>query len=105
MPVPIISYHSISDENCPLSLNISEFEKQLIYFKNKNFESVFFNEIADYKKKQFIITFDDGYKDLIENSLPLLKKYNFKATCYIVSNFIGKTNIWDENFKNIKKKN
>ena len=50
MPVPIISYHSISDENCPLSLNISEFEKQLIYFKNKNFESVFFNEIADYKK-------------------------------------------------------
>ena len=104
MPIPILSYHSISDENCPLSLNISEFEKQLIYFKNKNFESVFFNEIGDNKKKQFIITFDDGYKDLIENSLPLLKKYNFKATCYIVSNFIGKTNIWDENFKNIKKK-
>ena len=37
-----------------------------------------------------MITFDDGYKDLIINALPLLKKYNFKATCFIVSDLIGK---------------
>ena len=86
-----------------LFLNISEFEKQLIYFKIKI--NLFFSMKLKIIKKQFIITFDDGYKDLIENSLPLLKKYNFKATCYIVSNFIGKTNIWDENFKILKKIN
>ena len=33
MKIPIISYHSISDENCPLSLSLYEFERQLIFLK------------------------------------------------------------------------
>ena len=104
MKIPILSYHSISNEDCPLSLNLIEFEKQLIFFKKNNFQSVHFNEIKDLSSKKFIITFDDGYKDLIINALPLLKKYNFKATCFIISNLIGKKNIWDELNTNIKDK-
>ena len=104
MKIPIISYHSISDENCPISLSLKEFEKQLVFFKKNNFHSIHFNEIKNTSKKKFIITFDDGYKDLITNALPLLKKYNFKATCLIISNLIGKRNIWDEYKKNVKDK-
>ena len=104
MKIPILSYHSVSDENCPLSLKINQFENQLKYFKKNGFQSVFVDEINKSKNKQFIITFDDGYKDLISNSLPILKKYNFKATCFVVSNLIGKTNSWDEDDKNITKK-
>ena len=33
MKIPIISYHSISDENCPISLGLNEFERQLAFFK------------------------------------------------------------------------
>ena len=104
MKIPIISYHSINDQNCPLSLSLYEFEKQLIFFKKNNFQSIHFNEIGNQSTNKFIITFDDGYKDLIENALPLLNKYNFKATCLIVSNLIGKNNIWDEHSKNVKNK-
>ena len=104
MKIPIVSYHSINNENCPISLNLEEFEKQLIFFKKNNFQSIHCNEIKNTSKKKFIITFDDGYKDLITNALPLLKKYNFKATCLIISNLIGKRNIWDEFNKNIKDK-
>jgi len=104
MKIPILSYHSISNENCPLSLNLTEFEKQLFFFKKNKFESVFFDEIKNLSSKKFIITFDDGYKDLIINALPLLKKYNFKATCFIVSDLIGKKNVWDELNSNIKDK-
>ena len=104
MKIPILSYHSVSDENCPLSLKINQFEKQLKYLKKNGFQSVFIDEINKSKNKKFIITFDDGYKDLISNSLPILKKYNFKATCFVVSNLIGETNSWDENDKNITKK-
>ena len=91
-------------KNCPLSLKINQFEKQLKYLKKNGFQSVFIDEISKSKNKKFIITFDDGYKDLISNSLPILKKYNFKATCFVVSNLIGETNSWDENDKNITKK-
>ena len=104
MKIPIISYHSINNENCPISLSLNEFEKQLIFFKKNNFHSIHFNEIQNTSSKKFIITFDDGYKDLITNALPLLKKYNFKATCLIISNLIGKRNIWDEYKENIKDK-
>ena len=104
MNIPIISYHSISDENCPISLGINEFERQLAFFKKNNFQSIHFNEIKNNSSKKFIITFDDGYKDLIENALPLLKKYNFKATCLIVTNLIGKSNMWDEHNNDIKDK-
>ncbi len=104
MKIPILSYHSISDENCPLSLKKNQFENQLKYLKKNGFQSVFIDEISTSNNKQFIITFDDGYKDLIANSLPILKKYNYKATCFVVSNLIGKTNSWDEENKNILKK-
>ena len=104
MKIPIISYHSINNENCPISLSLKEFEKQLVFFKKNNFHSIHFNEIKNTSSKKFIITFDDGYKDLITNALPLLKKYNFKATCLIISNLIGKRNIWDEYKENIKDK-
>ena len=104
MKIPILSYHSISNEDCPLSLNLIEFEKQLIFFKKNNFQLVHFNEIKDLSSKKFIITFDDGYKDLIINALPLLKKYNFKSKSFIISNLIGKKNIWDELNTNIKDK-
>ena len=104
MKIPILSYHSVSNENCPLSLKINQFENQLKYLKKNGFESVFIDEISKSKNKKFIITFDDGYKDLISNSLPILKRYNFKATCFVVSNLIGETNSWDENDKKITKK-
>ena len=87
MKIPILSYHSISNDICPLSLKIN-----------------YFDEINPYKKKQIIITFDDGYKDLILNSLPLLKKYNFKAICFVVSDLIGTTNKWDEDLNKVTTK-
>ncbi len=104
MKIPILSYHSVSNENCPLSLRVNQFENQMKYLKKNGFQSVFIDGINLSKNKQFIITFDDGYKDLITNTLPILKKYNFKATCFVVSNLIGKTNSWDEENKNITKK-
>ena len=104
MKIPILSYHSIDNKNYPISLKINFFENQLKYFKKKGYKSVDFNEIKKNEDKQIIITFDDGYKDVFYNALPILKKYNFKATCFLVTNFIGKFNSWDEKINNYKKK-
>ena len=41
------------------------------------------------------ITFDDGYRNNLINAAPVLTKYNFSATCYIVSESIGTSNTWD----------
>jgi len=104
MKIPVLSYHSISDVNSPISLNVNLFENQLKYLKEKGFKSINFNEIDKKENKTIIITFDDGYKDIFYNALPILKQYNFKATCFLVTNFIGDYNIWDKKKINYKKK-
>ncbi len=99
MRIPVLVYHSINNDGSNLSLNINDFEKQIIYLKNRNFKTINFDQINNIDKKQIIITFDDGYKDLIDNVLPILKKYNFTATCFVISNLIGTKNSWDLNKK------
>ena len=95
MNIPVLSYHSISEEISYISLNTKIFEKQIIFLKKLGYVSVNFNEIDPNKKNQIVITFDDGYKDILINALPILKRHNFKATCFFVTNQIGKNNQWD----------
>lgn len=122
MNIPILMYHSISNEKHQLSVSINNFEKQMKFMVNSGYETINLNdlnnidndfEIESYSKiknydesqkiitknsykKYFIITFDDGYEDIYLNALPILKKYNFKSVCFFVSDYIGKYNIWDE---------
>ncbi|CAD7287688.1 Poly-beta-1,6-N-acetyl-D-glucosamine N-deacetylase [Campylobacter majalis] len=90
----VLMYHMIS-KHLPknkskfnrLRVEPTEFEKQLIWLKKNGFKSYFMNEISsDLPEKSVILTFDDGYKDNLINALPLLKKYGFKATIFIVCN-------------------
>ena len=104
MKIPVLLYHSISDDNSNISLKLNTFENQIMYLKKNGYTSINFNEIDQNKKKQIIITFDDGYKDVFVNALPILKKYEFKATCFFVTNLIGQDNSWDIKNKNFSKK-
>jgi peptidoglycan/xylan/chitin deacetylase (PgdA/CDA1 family) len=41
-------------------------------------------------KRVVILNFDDGWKSQYTNATPILNKYGFKATFYVVCNYIGK---------------
>lgn len=92
----VLMYHMIS-EHLPknkskfnrLRVKPNEFEKQLIWLKNNGFISFTLNELLNLEtvpKKSVVLTFDDGYEDNYTEAFHLLKKYNFKATIYIVLN-------------------
>ena len=44
----------------------------------------------------FGITFDDGYANNLHNALPILQRFGFSSTCYVVVDRIGQTNVWDQ---------
>jgi peptidoglycan/xylan/chitin deacetylase (PgdA/CDA1 family) len=42
------------------------------------------------------LTFDDGYRDVLEHALPALRRHDFGATFYVVSGLLGSANVWDQ---------
>lgn len=42
-----------------------------------------------------LLTFDDGYEDHSETVLPILKKYNAKATFFLLPKYFSQKNLWD----------
>ena len=102
--LPILFYHNIGNNDYRSFSTIEEFEYQMSYMHKHQFKGVDCDNL-DKDKANFGITFDDGYEDNLINALPILKKYNFTATCFVVPNLIGKTNSWDiKQFKLMDKK-
>ena len=42
-----------------------------------------------------VLTFDDGFCNVLENTLPVLAAHGFQATQFLVADFLGKNNEWD----------
>jgi len=72
------------------------FEKQLLALQERGYKTIGVSDVPKYlvssghPSSAIALTFDDGYEDFYANVFPLLKKYQAKATLYVVSAFIGK---------------
>jgi peptidoglycan/xylan/chitin deacetylase (PgdA/CDA1 family) len=103
MTIPILMYHSVID-NDDNSVSIKAFENQMLLMKKMGYKTINFNNLSECDdKKKFIITFDDAYENIFLNAFPILKKLNFNATCFIVTNKIGDYNEWDKDRDSFKK--
>lgn len=88
----ILMYHMISESEPGqkfkgLRVSPQAFEQQLSYLKAQGWHFVTMSELMNnqnLKEKTVAITFDDGYADNYLNALPLLQKYQAKATLYLV---------------------
>ncbi len=99
--LPILMYHNIApnaDSSLGLTLSAYKFEEQLCYLGKHNFTTCFLSELDSKKKKSsksVVLTFDDVTENQLLYALPLLKKYNIKATFFIPFSFIGQTDSWN----------
>lgn len=107
--VPILLYHYVEYVKDPgdtirKSLNIVPivFAAEVKTLKDGGFVFLTTKDLADvldgkmdFPKKSIILTFDDGYRDFYTDVFPILKKYNVKATIFIVPNFLNKPNNMD----------
>ena len=104
--VPILTYHSFDYGEGLLSVAPENFERQMHYLKDKGFSVIPLDEFVEGIKNRrrfahntVVITIDDGYKNNFTYAYPILKKYGFPATIFLITNKIG-TNAdflsWDE---------
>ena len=92
--VPVLMYHAVSDNMWgidELFVSPSSMEEQLRYLVDNGYEPIWFSDLAELEQyeKPVILTFDDGYDDNYTELLPLLQKYNVKATVFMIADAMG----------------
>src|SRR3989338_5209539 len=106
--VPILCYHRIcpmeevGKDSRSLCVTPKQFERQMFLLKALGYQPTTLQELSAHlkdqkniKKRSIVLTFDDGYEDNYTYAFPLLKKYSFPATIFLVTDWIGKKNVWD----------
>ena len=108
--IPIVMYHYveyITDKNDTMRVKMNTnpyfFERQLSSLNNNHSKTYFVRDVPDilnntinYSSDSAILTFDDGYADFYNVVYPLLKKYQIKATVYVINNYIGRFGFLNE---------
>lgn len=81
----ILMYHSISEQPTDLAVSPARLARQLAWLNRQGYQFVFVSELIGQppRDNQVALTFDDGFADNYHNLLPLLERFNAKATIYL----------------------
>lgn len=99
--VPVLLYHYIEyvqdkRDTIRQKLDVTPytFEQEVLTLKNAGYTFITAKELGNVldgetsmPPKPILLTFDDGHRDFYTDVLPILKKYNIKATAYIIPGF------------------
>lgn len=99
--LPVLMYHFFYDKNVSSGkdnnyMEISDFEDQIKYLTDNDFYFPTWQEVEDYiegkinlPSKSVVITVDDGDDSFFELAVPIIQKYNAKATSFIITSWYG----------------
>lgn len=95
--VPIIMYHSLlknPDRAGDYVVSPNVFESDMRYLSENGYTTVFVSDLINYvdngaplPKKPVVVTFDDGYYNIMEYAYPYMKENNIKGVINIVGSY------------------
>jgi len=103
LSLPILMYHSISDEDESRShayfhtcTSPAVFAEQMSCLHRQGYTPCSLSQAIDslgsgtpFATKPVVITFDDGYTDFYRQAFPVLQRYGFGATVFLPTAYIG----------------
>lgn len=103
MPPPILMYHSIArvdDDPHALCVSPERFVGQLTALRAAGLRGVGVGELLAARRRgrhrRLVgLTFDDGYEDFLTTACPILERFGFSATVYVLAGRPGGSNAWD----------
>lgn len=100
--LPVLMYHFFYDDTLGEKGNDanwmakSDFEEQMKYLSDNNYYFPSWQEVEDFidgkmtlPEKSVVITIDDGDITFINHAIPIIEKYNVKATSFVVTSWNG----------------
>jgi peptidoglycan/xylan/chitin deacetylase (PgdA/CDA1 family) len=92
----VLLWHSLDRSGGPISLRPALFAKQIAWLVRKGYETWPASRYVDalVKKESLpdrlvVLTFDDGYANVLEQGLPVLREHGFSATVFLVTGAVG----------------
>jgi peptidoglycan/xylan/chitin deacetylase (PgdA/CDA1 family) len=95
--VPILLYHHIAEDTTGNRYYITPetFATQMKWLHDHHFQTITTTQLANaiiyggqIPERAVVISFDDGDQDVITNALPVMQKYGFIGTAYIIVSWI-----------------
>lgn len=106
--LPVLMYHKVGfpppgSKLKKLWVSPEQFRAQMAYLKKHGYAPRTLAAVAadldagrPLPEKSVVLTFDDGYRNNLENALPILREFGFPAVIYVVVNAVGRDNFWHD---------
>jgi len=106
MSPPILMYHRICRDDefspCEFLVTTSVFREQTRYLARRDYFTPRLSEVLTWNagapqtgRSPVVLTFDDGYVDNFENTLPILQEFGFTGAVFPVLDLSRRTNWWN----------
>jgi peptidoglycan/xylan/chitin deacetylase (PgdA/CDA1 family) len=102
LSVPILAYHQVGirrvgmPERPGLFVELGEFRRQMFLLHALGYRTMSINELSrglsdsSYApSKKFVLTFDDGYEGVYSGAFPVMQKYGFQGTVFLIAEDFG----------------
>jgi len=96
--LPILTFHSIDESGSPVSMATTKFRRLMENLAAEDWVGCTLDEAISPSvpggARKVGICFDDGYRNLLEGALPVLRDLDFAATVFVIAERCGGDNRW-----------
>lgn len=95
--IPVLTYHSIDDSGSPVSIAPAAFRRQMHALASAGWRTIAMDAFVrghrdrQWPARTFVLTFDDGYRNLVEHALPAASEHGFHGTVFVAIDRVGGT--------------
>lgn len=90
--IPVLTFHSLDDERAPTSFGPELFARGIETLARSGYRTLTLAEAASlaasrrpFPERSFVITFDDGYRNVFDCAFPVLSRHSFTATVFLTA--------------------
>lgn len=99
--VTILSYHALDTHATDISVAPAQFAAHMAALAAVGAVSLTMREVAagltagrPFPRRAVAITFDDGFASVASEGAPILARYGFTATVYVITGMVGRSTQW-----------